>query len=243
LKHTKEVLIIFRMTEVPTTKRGLKAWFDADTEVIAGCDECARGCLFGRTYTAAVVWDNQFLADVIYCEDPDSIKEYSWLHEIRDSKKLSAKKREELSHLIKQHCLAYKIKWADEKEIDQKNILNAVQDGFHRCIRELPMIPDRLLVDGNIFKAYYRDDMEILPHVCVEKGDDKYIAIASASILAKVAHDKYIKRLCGKHPELDERYGIASNMGYGAKKHMDGIQEFGVTTWHRKSFKPCQQQI
>ena len=226
---------------VPTTSRGLKAWFEDDREVVMGLDECARGCLLGRTYTAGVIWDNQFLADVLLCEDPASIEHYSWVHEIRDSKKLSAKKRQELSYLIKQHCVAYRIEWADEAEIDEKNILNAVQDGFHRCIRGIGngIQPDRLLVDGNIFKAYYRDTMEITPHVCVEKGDDKYIAIASASILAKVAHDAYIKRLCKKHPELDERYGIASNMGYGAKKHMDGIREFGVTEWHRKSFKPC----
>ena len=96
-------------------------------------------------------------------------------------------------------------------------------------------------MDGNDFTPFVDKSESIVPvqHVCIEGGDNLYSAIAAASILAKVARDQYIEELCKEFPYLDEHYSIASNKGYGAKKHMDGIVEHGITQWHRRSFKPC----
>ena len=82
---------------------------------------------------------------------------------------------------------------------------------------------------------------ETVSHVCIEGGDNKYTAIAAASILAKVARDQYIADLCEQYPELDEKYGIAKNKGYGSKQHLDGIQNNGITSWHRRTFGICKK--
>jgi ribonuclease HII len=226
-------------------KQGLKLWETKD-KVEVGLDECARGCLLGRTYTAAVIWSPEFLEDVM--DDPD----FKWIHKIKDSKKLSPKVREMLSDNIKEYCLDYVVQWADEKTIDQVNILNAVQNCFHTCLDNLQMVPDTIFVDGNYFKTYYHkigkhgspwhdNDLDVISHKCVEKGDNTYFCIASASILAKVAHDKYIEELCEANPELVERYDIDSNMGYGTSKHLEGIEKYGITEFHRRTFGICKQ--
>ena len=102
----------------------------------------------------------------------------------------------------------------------------------------------QLLIDGNYFKPIteynkIKQKIETLNHICVEGGDDKYTSIAAASILAKVTRDEYIDDLCVQHPTLSEYYSIDTNKGYGAKKHIDGIKQYGITEWHRKSFGIC----
>jgi ribonuclease HII len=224
------------------SKIGLKYWESPDSLEV-GLDECARGCMLGRTYTAAVVWSPEFLAEVAEAETEEGVdnEDFSWIHKIRDSKKLSPKMREYLSGKIRDHCLDYQIVWASEKTIDKKNILCAVQDAFHECLDYLKMVPDKIFVDGNIFKPYYDRDCNIIPYSCIEKGDNLYFNIASASILAKVAHDKYIAELCLENPELTEKYDIANNMGYGTSKHMEGIKKYGITDFHRKTFGICKE--
>ncbi len=215
-------------------KQGLKLWENKD-KVEVGLDECARGCLLGRTYTAAVIWSPEFLEDVV--DDPD----FKWIHKIKDSKKLSAKVREMLSDNIKEYCLDYVVQWADEKTIDDVNILNAVQGCFHTCLDNLQMIPDTIFVDGNYFKTWYDNDLNAISHKCMEKGDNTYFCIASASILAKVAHDKYIEELCEANPDLSEKYDIGNNMGYGTSKHLEGIEKYGITEFHRRTFGICKR--
>ena len=132
---------------------------------------------------------------------------------------------------------------------------------MHKCIREImqkmtktceendEMKPQfKILVDGNYFNPVtYLDKstnkIQSLPHVTVEGGDNKYASIAAASILAKVERDKYIDELCEQNPTLSEHYGIDSNKGYGAKRHMDGIKEHGITIWHRRSFGICKNYV
>ena len=102
-----------------------------------------------------------------------------------------------------------------------------------------------LLIDGNYFNPINivnktTNKLQTIPYTCVEGGDNKYTAIAAASILAKVERDKYIDELCVEHPELIEHYAINSNKGYGAKKHIDGIKAHGITIWHRRSFGICK---
>ena len=103
-----------------------------------------------------------------------------------------------------------------------------------------------LLVDGNYFKPYTymnnsKTKFESLKYTLIEGGDNKYTAIAAASILAKVERDNYIDELCNENPDLIERYGINTNKGYGSKKHMDGIKKYGITQWHRKPFGICKE--
>jgi len=106
----------------------------------------------------------------------------------------------------------------------------------------------RLLIDGNYFKPFTKEEQFNLVNysnkytpLCIEKGDNNYTSIAAASILAKVERDQYILDLCESYPELGEKYGIPSNKGYGAKKHLEGIKEHGITIWHRRSFGICKQ--
>jgi ribonuclease HII len=101
----------------------------------------------------------------------------------------------------------------------------------------------QLLIDGNYFnpvKVISDSKIEFIPHLCIEGGDNKYSAIAAASILAKVSRDNYIVELVKEYPDLAEKYGIDTNKGYGAKKHLDGIQKHGITKWHRKTFGICK---
>jgi ribonuclease HII len=102
-----------------------------------------------------------------------------------------------------------------------------------------------LLIDGNDFEPFRMYDestesMVEIPHETIEGGDNTYTSIAAASILAKVARDEYIAELCAQYPELDRRYSISKNKGYGTKQHMDGIREYGTCQWHRMSYGICK---
>ena len=121
---------------------------------------------------------------------------------------------------------------------EQKNIHK-----IKKTIEQLNTHQVHLLIDGNDFKpfAYIKDDMiEHYPHTTIKSGDNTYTSIAAASILAKTSRDAYITELCETYPYLEEQYGIACNKGYGAKRHMDGIREYGITKWHRKTFGLCK---
>jgi ribonuclease HII len=142
----------------------------------------------------------------------------------------------------------------DESVIDDVNILQATQMAMHKCINEIiqnnHMSSENtlLLIDGNYFKPITLFDkttnkLQTFNYVCVEGGDNKYASIAAASILAKVARDEYIQELCDQHPSLIEHYGIDSNKGYGAKKHLDGIKQHGITIWHRRTFGICKEYV
>jgi ribonuclease HII len=221
-------------------KQSLAKYFSADPNILEiGLDEVGRGPLFGRVYTAAVILPKG-----------DTFDHFK----MKDSKRFHSKKKiEETAEYIKENALAWSISWEDEQVIDKINILQATQQSMHNCIAQIikktpssssPSSPYHLLVDGSYFNSYIHYNpiskkFDQLEHTCITGGDDKYTAIAAASILAKVARDQYIEELCKEFPYLDEHYSIASNKGYGAKKHMDGIVEHGITPWHRRSFKPC----
>ena len=116
---------------------------------------------------------------------------------------------------------------------------------IHEVIIKLETTPEKvyLLIDGNDFIPMMKLSNESyiqIPHLCIEGGDNKYAAIAAASILAKVSRDEYVNEMCKEHPELNTKYDLISNKGYGTKKHMDGIKEHGISKWHRKSFGICK---
>ena len=216
----------------------LNTFYSDDVDILEiGVDEAGRGPLFGRVYTAAVILpkDNSF----------DHFK-------MKDSKKFHSKKQiEEVAEYIKQNAVAWYVSFEDEKTIDQINILQATQKAMHNAIletrnqcKENSNFQFHLLIDGNYFNPLtvfnkQNNKLEVIPYSCIEGGDNKYTAIAAASILAKVERDKYIQKLCEENPELIEKYGIDQNKGYGAKRHLDGIHQHGITIWHRRSFGIC----
>jgi ribonuclease HII len=216
----------------------LKYYFEDPRIYEIGVDEVGRGPLFGRVYTAAVILPK------------DDTFDHS---KMKDSKKFHSKQKiQEAAEYIKQNAIAWFVTYEDEKTIDDINILQATQKSMHKCIKEILNKTSfkteiiQLLIDGNYFNSYTeynnkRKKLEVLKHVCIEGGDNKYSCIAAASILAKVARDAYIEELCAEHPELSERYNIDSNKGYGAKKHLEGIKEYGITPWHRKTFGICKK--
>jgi ribonuclease HII len=204
-----------------------------------GVDECARGPMFGRLYTAAVVLPKD-----------DSFR-HDWM---KDSKKIKSKKKmRELSDYIKQNAIAWCIQYIDADVIDNINIRQAVFRGMKESIKQVlakvdPTGVERetmLVIDGNDFPPYVVFDqatetLREIPHVTIEKGDGTYSFIAAASILAKNAHDEYILELCEQYPELKTRYSLHENVGYGTAKHIAGIKEHGITQWHRKTFGICK---
>lgn len=191
-------------------------------KVYAALDECGRGCLAGDVYCAAVIW-NPLL------EDPR-------VGQIKDSKKLSATARRELAEFIKENAIDYCVAAVDVATIDRVNILNATMMGMHRALDGLDIAFDHILVDGNRFKPYHK-----VPHTCVVKGDDTYVAIAAASILAKVARDDYMAAL-GREEGMSV-YGWDSNAGYGTPVHMDALYKHGPSRYHRMSFAPVASAI
>ena len=191
----------------------------------AGIDEAGRGPLFGRVYIGVAILP----------------QDDSFNHSLmRDSKKLTERKRLIAYDYIKDFAIDYTTFYHDEKTIDNINIFKATFDAMHRGLDKLLVRPEHLLIDGNYFPLYsYKGDF--IPFTCVTKGDDTYTPIAAASILAKVERDKYIEKLCLENEELDTLYSLKSNKGYGTKKHLDGIRENGITQWHRRTFGICKQ--
>lgn len=177
--------------------------------IICGVDEAGRGPLAGPVYAAAVILPSDCV-----------------IEGLNDSKKLTEKKREKLFDEIKEKAVAYGIASADEKEIDEINILNATFLAMKRAIDSLSVKPDLALIDGN---QKPHTDIE---EVTVIKGDAKSMSIAAASVLAKVSRDRYMLEMAEKYPQ----YEFARHKGYGTKLHYEKIAEYGVCDIHRRTF-------
>ncbi len=177
--------------------------------IICGVDEAGRGPLAGPVYAAAVILPSDCV-----------------IEGLNDSKKLTEKKREALFDEIKEKALAYGIASADEKEIDEINILNATFLAMKRAIASLSVRPDLALIDGN---QKPHTDIE---EVTVIKGDAKSMSIAAASVLAKVSRDRIMLEMAEKYPQ----YEFARHKGYGTKLHYEKIAEYGVCDIHRRTF-------
>jgi ribonuclease HII len=187
-------------------------------DLIAGIDEVGRGALFGVVVTAAVILPKSMLLD---CQQ--------W--GIKDSKKLSARRRAELVPQIQDMAIAYQIGVATVAEIDQLNILQATLVAMRRAIAGLEITPELCLVDGN--QAIPKLD---IPQQTLVKGEDRSISIAAASILAKVWRDQLMIAL----DEIYPHYHLAKNKGYGTAQHLQAIEQHGITPEHRQSFSPCK---
>lgn len=221
----------------------LKLYKDSIEENQVGVDEVGRGCFSGPVVAGAVLWDSNWLA-----ENKDVYEHLKW---IKDSKKMTQKRRTECSDFIKKHCKIYSISHISAEEIDEKNILNAAHEAMHNCIDQIHSTHtiDRLLVDGISFKPYKNkhfnienisNDSIMIPHTCEPQGDNKYLSIASASILAKVERDTFMISLCNQFPEFQEKYDWINNKGYGTPKHIQGIREHGLSVYHRRTFGMCK---
>ena len=191
----------------------------------AGCDEAGRGPLAGSVFAAAVIWSKEVVENPAHEE---------WLELLDDSKKLTDKQRAYLRPLIEKYATAWAVVEVSAEEIDQINILKASITGMQRALDKLTIRPQHILVDGNKWRPYIPEGevMEI-PARTVVKGDGKYLSIAAASVLAKTYRDEYMLRLHEQYPQ----YHWDTNMGYPTKAHYEAIRQYGITPYHRKTFR------
>jgi ribonuclease HII len=216
----------------------LKSCYFDDEYVEVGIDEAGRGPMFGRVYAAAVVLPKS--DEFRHCDMKDSKRFHS------DIKIHAA------SNYIKDNSIAWAIGYSTEEEIDKYNIRVATHMAMHKAIKEvifkLKLLHNNthLLVDGNDFTSFIIYDNDcLLPArtTTIEQGDNKISSIAAASILAKVARDDYIVELCNAEPDLNTKYGLIKNKGYGTKQHLSGITDHGISKYHRTTFGICRNYI
>jgi len=196
--------------------------FKEDDIVEIGIDEAGRGSFWGPIMAGAVIIPN---------ETKWTDRHYSVLSEIRDSKKLSIKKRERIAGEIKELIPTTAIGIVSANEINENGITWANKEAFIRAIKNLNIDSKcRLIIDG-ILPIEWDGEQEL-----IIEGDSKYLAIATASILAKVAHDKWIEDYCINHPECNEKYNLLKCKGYGTAKHREGIKIYGGHELHRSLY-------
>ena len=196
-----------------------------------GVDEVGRGTLFGNVIACAVILPETF-PDDIYLQ-------------IKDSKKLSFKKRKFLANYIKINAIAYAIGSVSSEEIDEINILQASIKAMHIALYEVMKKTkfNKIIVDGNYFTPIISDNEDyIIEYECVPKADNTYLNVAAASIVAKDYHDNEILELLENEPDLN-KYDLKNNMGYATLKHRNAIQKYGLHKYHRKTFKSCSEYI
>jgi len=182
-----------------------------------GTDEAGRGSLAGPVTAAAVILPDKFKSSVL-----------------NDSKQLSEKKRDTLRPLIENNSLSFAVSHVFEEVIDHINILNASILAMHTAIENLKKQPKFIIVDGNKFKPY-----KDTPHKTIIKGDSKYMSIAAASILAKTYRDEYMCKIHDEYP----MYNWKQNKGYPTVEHREAIKKYGISKYHRKSFKLLPKQL
>lgn len=183
----------------------------------AGTDEAGRGCLAGPVTAAAVLLPKGFTSNTL-----------------NDSKQLSEKTRKTLQPIIEKEALAFHVIHLEPQIIDNINILNASIKAMQECIINLNPIPEYIIVDGNRFKP-----INNIPHSCIIKGDSKYLSIAAASVLAKTYRDAYMDKIHEEFP----MYNWKKNKGYPTAEHREAIRKYGVTKYHRMSFRLLPEQL
>lgn len=229
--HTRTYIRIFAF-EIITRERRTHMLEHPSEPGVAAVDEVGRGCLAFPVYAAAVVFDPMSLTEFECLPSEDR----AMFGQIRDSKKLSAVKRTQLTEFITKRSAGYGVGCATPEEIDRLNIRNATVLAMHRALDELANTGTSIrsiLVDGNVFKPYGQ-----IPHACVVQGDATHINIAAASILAKTRRDAHVEASCADDPSLNERYDFLANKAYGTPRHLSGLRRFGPTPHHRMSFAP-----
>ena len=182
-----------------------------------GTDEAGRGCLSGPVVAAAVILPLDFHHELL-----------------NDSKQISEAKRKILRPIIEKEALAFGVSFIHHEEVDQLNVLQASITGMQRAISDMKISPEFIIVDGNKFKSYQE-----IPYKTIVKGDAKFMSIAAASVLAKTYRDDFMEKIHQEYPA----YNWKQNKGYPTKEHRKAIQEFGITKYHRKTFKLLPTQL
>ena len=182
-----------------------------------GTDEAGRGCIAGPVTAAAVILPENFINEML-----------------NDSKQLSEKKREYLKPIIEKSALSFAVSHIEPSIIDEINILNASIKAMHLSIMRLKPIPLYIIVDGNRFKP-----INNIPYSTIIKGDTKYMSIAAASILAKTYRDDYMNKIHEEFP----MYNWKQNKGYPTKEHREAIRKYGITKYHRITFRLLPEQL
>jgi ribonuclease HII len=183
----------------------------------AGCDEAGRGCLAGPVVAAAVILPKNY--------------KHPFLN---DSKKLSAKQRQELKDEIINSAIAWNVAFVENNEIDEMNILRATIKAMHLAIDGLKKQPQFLLIDGNRFFPYKE-----IKYRTIVKGDGLFFPIAAASVLAKTFRDEYMEKIHNEYPA----YGWNKNKGYPTSYHREALLKNGISPYHRKSFSLFNTQL
>ena len=191
--------------------------FFKDNTIEAGCDEAGRGCLAGPVFAAAVILPPDFDSDLL-----------------NDSKILTEKQRFELRPLIEKEALAWAVEAVSNEEIDEVNILNASFLAMNRAVQKLKIRPGHLLIDGNRFRP-----QSDIPFTCMIKGDGRFFSIAAASVLAKTWRDDFMEMIHSEFPVYDWK----KNKGYPTLKHREAIRKYGISKYHRKTFRLLNEQL
>ncbi len=182
-----------------------------------GTDEAGRGCLAGPVTAAAVILPPTYNNDIL-----------------NDSKQLSEKNRNILKPIIESDAVTHAYAHIFPNTIDDINILNASILAMHKSIEQLNTTPEFIIVDGNRFKPYGS-----IKHETIVKGDSKFLSIAAASVLAKTYRDEYMECIHKEFP----MYNWKQNKGYPTKEHRAAIKKYGITKYHRKSFRLLPEQL
>lgn len=203
----------------------------------AGADEAGRGCLAGPVTASVVLLRNEFQNSLL-----------------NDSKKLTEKSRNSLRPLIENQALSFAVTHLYPDEIDEINILNASMKAMQECILKLNTKPEFIIVDGNralfsklelknqagkVFSASEIEFLKSIPNQSIVKGDSKYLSIAAASVLAKTYRDEYMNSIHEEFP----MYNWKKNKGYPTIEHREAIKKYGITKYHRKSFRLLPEQL
>ncbi|MEY4433920.1 MAG: hypothetical protein RLZZ44_2055 [Bacteroidota bacterium] len=183
----------------------------------SGTDEAGRGCLAGPVTAAAVILPPNFENKIL-----------------NDSKQLSENVREQLKPIIEAQALSFAVTHLEPVIIDEINILNASIRAMQESILKLNPKPEYIIVDGNRFKPVLD-----IPHSCIVKGDAKFMSIAAASVLAKTYRDEYMNQIHEEFP----MYNWKQNKGYPTQEHREAIRKYGVTKYHRMSFRLLPEQL
>ncbi|MBP6460220.1 MAG: ribonuclease HII [Crocinitomicaceae bacterium] len=183
----------------------------------SGTDEAGRGCLAGPVTAAAVILQENFENKIL-----------------NDSKQLNEKAREQLRPIIEEQAISFAVTHLEPVVIDNINILNASIKAMQESILKLNPKPEYIIVDGNRFKPVLD-----IPHSCIVKGDAKFMSIAAASVLAKTYRDEYMNKIHEEFP----MYNWKQNKGYPTKEHREAIRKYGVTKYHRISFRLLPEQL
>ena len=211
--------------------------FFSSKSLESGADEAGRGCLAGPVTAAAVILPDSFANEIL-----------------NDSKQLSEKIRELLRPVIEEQAITFAVTHLEPLEIDSINILNASIKAMQECILKLNPLPEYIIVDGNTpflrkkgiknesGKIFTEDELSILtsiPSTSIVKGDSKFMSIAAASVLAKTYRDEYMNKIHEEFP----MYNWKKNKGYPTKEHREAIRKYGVTKYHRMSFRLLPEQL